>query len=290
VRVATLQQKCANKGQKAMPVRRFRRNHAEVSSLPVAIIAIKKAVTDTKKPRASYIINHVVTLPKWRNHGIATRLLEHVVFRPNIFGVHILGADQSKESKNQPVVALAIDKKGAATAAARRLFKRSKIKGRQERKFFKLNHSHGHLRKDPIDVDTENGTKEYLEASLSSRHWSTNADASVKEWELEPYIRAKEQFRETSRFVNIGAQTVLYDIESFVSEHRVFMKEMHAFHNKDNDGDGKDPEDILRGSDALLVAYNALPKGLTISTAHDAYSRQYRQEMREYYRALGEYE
>ena len=255
----------------------------------MSIVAIKKAVTETKKPRAAYIINHIFTLPKWRNHGIATKLLEHVVFRPNIFGVHILGADQSKASKNQPVVALAIDKKGTATAAARRLFKRSNIKGRKERKFFKLNHSHGHLRKDPIDVDTENGTKEYLEASLSTPHWSSKADASVKEWELEPYIKAKEQFRATSRFVNIGSQTVLHDIKSFLSDHRVFMKEMHTFHNKDNDGDGKNPEDILRGSDALLVAYNALPKGLTISTAHDAYKRQYRREMREYYRAIGEF-
>lgn len=272
-----------------MPVRRFRRNPAaEATSLPVAIVAIKKAVTDTKKPRAAYIIKHLFTLPKWRKHGIATKLLEHVVFRPNIFGVHFPGADQSKESKNQPVVALAIDKKGAATAAARRLFKRSKIKGRKERKFFKLNRSHGHLRKDPIDVDTENGTKEYLEASLSTPHWSTNADASVQEWDLKPHIWSNTQYRETSKFVKIDSHTVRHDIESFVSDHRVFINEMRAFHNKNNDGDDKNPEAILLSSDVLLVAYSALPKGLTISTAHDSYMRRDRKEMNQYYRAIGE--
>ena len=85
----------------------------------VGVLALTKLVTKGSKRRAVRFVDHIFVLPKWRKRGIGQSLLRNALEVTPPY--YTTGADESKASKNQPLVGVVVRKHAKQQAAARSL-------------------------------------------------------------------------------------------------------------------------------------------------------------------------
>ena len=264
----------------------------------VGMLALSKLVTKGTRKRAVRFVDHLFVLPAWRGRGVGQTLL-HQALEANA-PLHTTGADESKASKNQPLVALVVRKHAPQQAAARRLYARGGLKGRPVRRggferavddFRTIQHNGQPrviraLRTEPVDVQpltegARDALEEYREASLPARHWQTRADARFSSiYKVKGRTVVQNSSGPSEVFASAHPDYRLVPGEALRRD-RAFWNALKEHHSPRNGGDGDDPLAIVAAADYIVPAYDALPDGLTIGTvdAHD--ERQRRREWRE---------
>lgn len=247
----------------------------------VGVLALTKLVTKGSKRRAVRFVDHIFVLPKWRKRGIGQSLLRNALEVTPPY--YTIGADESKASKNQPLVGVVVRKHAKQQAAARRLFARGGIKGRPVRRDgfdqFLRNGDIKTVHINPTDEGGEDDLEEYREASIGTDNWHTNADAHYE-----------DAYKIGHKYVVINGHGPDGVFLSAKLEHRLdprqALKRNRPFwnalkeHHAAEDGDGDDPMEIIANADYLVPAYNMLPDGQTIDTVDAHWERLYARERR----------
>lgn len=252
----------------------------------VGVLALTKLVTKGSKRRAVRHVDHIFVLPKWRNRGIGQSLMRHALEVTPPY--YTMGADQSKESKNQPLVSVVVRKHAKQQAAARRLFARGGIKGRPVRRAgfdqFLFNGEIKTVHITPADEGADDDIEEYREASIGTEHWHTNADVHYED----VYKFGHKQVVINGHgpdgvFISAKLDHRLNPHQA-LKHNRSFWNALKAHHAAE-DGDGDNPMEIIANADYLVPAYNMLPDGQTIDTVDAHWDRLDARERRAIQRA-----
>ena len=247
----------------------------------VGVLALTKLVTKGPKRRAVRHVDHLFVLPKWRKRGIGQSLMRHALEVTPPY--YTAGADQSKVSKNQPLVSVVVRKHAKQQAAARRLFARGGIKGRPVRRAgfdqFLPNGEIKTVHITPADEGADDDLEEYREASIGTEHWHTKADVHYEDvYEVGDKRIVINGHGPDGVFISARLEHRL-DPYQALKRNRPFWNALKAHHAAE-DGDGDDPMAITANADYLVPAYNMLPDGQTIDTVDAHWARSDARERR----------